>query len=93
MKIVINNLSGSANELKNYISKISNDINKMKNIIDSEFSVAWQGEDATSFKNEYNNIINKLLEYKTSLDDYYKFLSEVKRCFDLLEEGYQKPIV
>lgn len=92
MKVIVNNLYGSVNELKNYINNISKDIDKIRNIIDSEVQVAWQGEDAASFKREYYNVINNLLGYKASLNDYQKFLSEVQNCFNLLEESYQKPI-
>ncbi len=92
MKIIVNNLNGNINALKNYISNVSNDINKIKNIIDSSIPAAWQGDDATSFRIEYNKILNSLMEYKSSLNDYLTFLSGVQKCFDILEEAYNKQI-
>ncbi len=92
MKIVASSsISLDANNIGMYVQKISSDITQMKALI-GYVSSFWIGEDATSFVEKYKEVFNKLDDFERNLEEYQKYLSQVEKVFDSLNESYDKKI-
>ncbi len=85
-------LNLSATNINTYINEISGSINKIKNYL-SYVSSVWQGDDATSFVNKFRNeAIPELQKYVNVMKEYQKFLSQVYPIYKSLDEYYDRPI-
>lgn len=92
MKIVAtSSINSDAAKVKKKIDEFSNDISQIQDVINI-IPQAWQGKDATSFINKYNEALVKLKKYEVSFNDYYKYLCKVYDIFNALEEAYNRPI-
>lgn len=84
-------ISLDANNIGMYVQKFSADITQMKVLI-GYVSSLWIGEDATSFVEKYKEVFNKLDYFERNLKEYQKYLSQVEKVFDSLNESYDKKI-
>lgn len=92
MKIVISDsLNNDANNIKEHISLISQNIELIRFYLDT-IPKWWEGDDATSFLNKYNEAYNNLKKYETEFSNYCDYLSKVFGIFKALDESYDRPI-
>jgi len=92
MKIISSSqINSDAAMLKKCIDNYSSEVTNIRRIIDQIPSV-WQGNDATSFINKYNEALEQLEKYKEALYKYCDFLSRVNAVYDELNSSYDKVI-
>ncbi len=92
MKIVSSKYIKSDSEyVQTCIEDYSKDIDKLQNVLNN-IKTVWEGTDADSFVEKYQEIIKKLRIYENNFIEYRKYLSQVQEVYEALNENYDKQI-
>ena len=92
--MVIMNININKTAVKNISSKIRNDneaflgeVSNLQNAVNN-IMIAWNGDDATKYKELMDSIIVGLNNFHSMIDSYTEFLSNVPGIYDTIDECY-----
>lgn len=92
MKIIVSDkLKSDSETIKENIDNFSKIIDQIGPFLDI-IKQNWEGTDATSFFEKYEEVLVNLKKYRDELNNYYDFLSKVYDIYNTLDKSYDKPI-